>query len=235
MLDQLMALDADLLIFLNSFHIPVLDRFVMLFTGRWAWIPMYASLLYVLIRAYNPRRVIIFTLGIALAILLSDQIVASVLRPIFQRLRPANLENPLSELVQVVDGYRGGRYGFPSCHGANSFALAVYMSLIIRRPRFVIFIFSWALLNCYTRNYLGVHYPGDIIVGAVIGSTIAAACGWGARKAARTTRRDNWEVMGAPLLPGAEGALHKLKIYDATVITGIATAVVLLIIAIFRA
>ncbi|MDE5786660.1 MAG: phosphatase PAP2 family protein [Duncaniella sp.] len=235
MLDRLMALDADFLLFLNSFHAPLLDRFIMLFTGRWAWIPMYASLLYVLIRAYNPRRVIIFTLGIAIAILLSDQIVASVLRPIFQRLRPANLENPLSEFVQVVDGYRGGRYGFPSCHGANSFALAVYMSLIIRRPRFVTFIFLWALLNCYTRNYLGVHYPGDIIVGAIIGSSIAAVCAWLARKASRTTRREDWEAMGAPLLPGAEGALHKLMIFDATVLTGIATAVILLIIAIFHA
>ncbi len=235
MLDQLMALDADVLIFLNSFHIPVLDRFVMLFTGRWAWIPMYASLLYVLIRAYEPRRVVIFTLGIALAILLSDQVVASVLRPIFQRLRPAHLENPLSELVQIVDGYRGGRYGFPSCHGANSFALAVYMSVIIRRPRFIVFIFIWALLNCYTRNYLGVHYPGDIIVGALIGSSFAALCAWGALKVAKTTRRQAWAQMGAPLLPGAEGALRKLRIYDATILTGIATAVVLLIIAIFRA
>ncbi|MBD5202692.1 MAG: phosphatase PAP2 family protein [Barnesiella sp.] len=235
MLDQLMALDADILIFLNSFHVPVLDRFVMMFTGRWAWIPMYASLLYVLLRAYDTRRVVIFTLGIALAILLSDQIVAGVLRPIFQRLRPANLDNPLSEFVQVVDGYRGGRYGFPSCHGANSFALAVYMSLIIRRPRFVTFIFIWALLNCYTRNYLGVHYPGDIIVGAIIGSIIAALCAWTARKVAHTTRRSDWEVMGAPLLPKAEGALHKLKIFDATVLTGVGTAVVLLVMAIFRA
>ena len=74
-----------------------------------------------------------------------------------------------------MDGYRGGSYGFPSCHGSNSFALATVLALIVRRRRFTFFILSWALLNSYTRIYLGVHYPGDILTGALIGSSGAAA------------------------------------------------------------
>lgn len=83
--------------------------------------------------------------------------------------RPANPENPIVDLVHIVNGYRGGSYGFPSCHAANSFGLAMYVIFLFRKRWLSVFIITWAVLNCYTRIYLGVHYPGDLIVGGIIG------------------------------------------------------------------
>lgn len=167
MLDQV---DGQMLLWLNSMHAPLMDRFMMLFTGKWVWVPFYAALLYYLCRRFDPRRVLIYALSVALCITLADQTCSTLLRPIFQRMRPANLDNPLSQWVHVVDGYRGGHYGFPSCHAANTMALAMFFSLVSRQRCLVLFMYGWALLTCYTRMYLGVHYPGDLLFGTLIGS-----------------------------------------------------------------
>ena len=74
--------------------------------------------------------------------------------------------------MHVVNGYRGGRYGFPSCHAANTFALAMFMSLVFRNKRFSVMMFSWAIVVSYSRMYLGVHYFGDVFVGTAIGIAI---------------------------------------------------------------
>lgn len=175
MFQTLLDLDAQLLLFFNSFHTPQLDVFMKLFTGRFIWIPMYAAILPILFKKYRSILAIVMLLGLILTIALTDQTCASLIRPLVGRLRPSNPHNPLSEYVTLVNGYRGGSYGFPSCHAANSFALAVYMSLIVKRRIFMAFIFVWASINCYSRMYLGVHYPGDILVGALIGSAFAFA------------------------------------------------------------
>lgn len=176
MIDTLAGMDSQLLLGLNQFHCGFMDEFMMLFSSRWVWVPMYASLLYLLWRVFPPRAVVVALVAVAVDITLSDQTCATLIRPVVQRLRPSNLQNPLSELVHVVHNYRGGPYGFPSCHAANSFALAVMMSLLLRRRWFTVFIFIWAVLNSYSRIYLGVHYPGDLLAGAVAGSIIAALC-----------------------------------------------------------
>lgn len=170
MIDFLIDTDTQLFLFFNSLHTPLLDRFMMFFTGRFVWVPMYAAILYILFHSYRPRHAMVLTLAVVMSIVLADQVCATLLRPVFERLRPAHPDNPISPLVHIVDGYRGGRYGFPSCHGANSFALATILSLIVRNRRFSRFIFGWALVNSYTRLYLGVHYPGDLLTGALTGS-----------------------------------------------------------------
>lgn len=93
---------------------------------------------------------------------------------------PSNPENPLSEMVHIVGGYRGGSYGFPSCHAANSFALASFLTLLFANRKLSLFIFAWAVLNSYSRVYLGVHYPGDLLVGAIIGTAAGLAMAFAA-------------------------------------------------------
>lgn len=176
MIDILANIDSNITIAINSVHCDYMDQFMYLFTGRFVWIPMYAMILVLLYKKYNWQKTVVFAIGIGLTILITDQTIATYIRPVIERLRPANLENPISEFIHVVNDYRGGAYGFPSCHAANSFALATFMIMTERKMRFVLFIFAWAFLNSYSRLYLGVHYFGDLIVGAILGSIIAALC-----------------------------------------------------------
>lgn len=176
MIEYLSSFDNQLMLLLNGFHTGFMDRAMMMFTGRFIWIPMYVALFVVLARTFRGRTLIFYLLGIALTITLADQLCATVIRPIVGRLRPSNLDNPISPFVYIVNSYRGGSYGFPSCHAANSFALAAFVSLVLRRNLTSYVVIAWAIVNSYSRLYLGVHYPGDLLVGAIIGISIAYAC-----------------------------------------------------------
>lgn len=166
-------IDARLLLIVNGAHSPFFDSVIWCISGRWIWVPFYAVLAYLLFRRMSWKRASICLVTIGLIILAADQTCATLIRPEIGRLRPANLNNPLSSFVHVVNGYRGGRYGFPSCHAANTFALAVFMSLVIRHKWFTVMMFSWAFVVSYSRMYLGVHYFGDLFCGATIGSLFA--------------------------------------------------------------
>ena len=166
-------IDARLLLIVNGAHSPFFDAVMWCISGRWIWVPFYAVLAYLLFRRMSWKRASICLVTIGLIILAADQACATLIRPEIGRLRPANLNNPLSSFVHVVNGYRGGRYGFPSCHAANTFALAVFMSLVIRHKWFTVMMFSWAFVVSYSRMYLGVHYFGDLFCGATIGSLFA--------------------------------------------------------------
>ncbi|WP_278905827.1 phosphatase PAP2 family protein [Leyella stercorea] len=166
-------IDARLLLIVNGAHSPFFDSVMWCISGRWIWVPFYAVLAYLLFRRMSWKRASLCLVTIGLIILAADQTCATLIRPEIGRLRPANLNNPLSSFVHVVNGYRGGRYGFPSCHAANTFALAVFMSLVIRHKWFTVMMFSWAFVVSYSRMYLGVHYFGDLFCGATIGSLFA--------------------------------------------------------------
>lgn len=166
-------IDDRLLLIVNGAHSPFFDAVMWCISGRWIWVPFYAVLAYLLFRRMSWKRASICLVTIGLIILAADQTCATLIRPEIGRLRPANLNNPLSSFVHVVNGYRGGRYGFPSCHAANTFALAVFMSLVIRHKWFTVMMFSWAFIVSYSRMYLGVHYFGDLFCGATIGSLFA--------------------------------------------------------------
>ncbi len=165
--EQIIEFDKQLLLLGNSFHTPFWDNFVLIFSGKIVWIPAVLAILYAIVR--TQRRDAIWTiLFLAIAIVLADQISSSVIKPLVCRWRPTH-EPTLEGLVTVVHGYAGGRYGFVSSHAANACAVALFTSLIFRRKLYTITIWLWAVATMYSRVYLGVHYPGDIICGAVVG------------------------------------------------------------------
>lgn len=168
--------DGEAMLFLNSFNHSSLDQLMYALSGRFTWMPFYIFLFVLIVRRFGWRKAVFSLLLIALTILLADKLCNNLLRPMIGRLRPACLDNPLSRWIHIVNEYRGGRNGFPSCHAANSFALAVYLIRTMRwRGYAMAAILVWAVLIAYTRIYLGVHYPGDVIVGGLIGSAIASA------------------------------------------------------------
>ena len=169
MTEFLSDIDTQLLMCFNGIHSPFWDYFMSAFTGKVIWVPMYASILYILLKNFHWKVALCYVIAIALTITFADQMCNSFLRPLVGRLRPSNPENPIADLVYIVNGRRGGGFGFPSCHAANSFGLAIFLICLFRKRWLSIFIVLWAFTNSYTRLYLGLHYPGDLVAGAIIG------------------------------------------------------------------
>lgn len=174
-IETLNSLDNSIFLTINGLHAEWADGPMKFLTGRLPWVPFYLILAWFAIYKKGWKQGIIIILLTGLAVGLADWICATAIRPFVERLRPSNLENPISSLTHIVNGYRSGRYGFPSCHAANTFALATFFSLAMKRRWLTAVMFCWALLLCYSRVYLGVHYPGDLLVGATIGALIALA------------------------------------------------------------
>jgi undecaprenyl-diphosphatase len=173
MIEKLLEWDQKLLLALNSIHHSALDPVVYLASQTWFWIPLYGVLLWLTIRVYGKDTWIVLA-GIAFTILFTDQFTSSFMKPFFGRLRPSH-EPALHELLHMVRNlkgeiYTGGLYGFASGHAANTFGTATFFVLLFRSTRpWIYLLFLWAFLMTYTRIYMGVHYPGDILVGTMIG------------------------------------------------------------------
>ncbi len=166
-MESLINLDTDILLFFNSLNAPLWDQFFWIITSKLVWIPLYATILYAIIKEHGVRAIWTI-LAIALVITLCDQIASSFFKPFFERLRPSR-DPDLEGLLHLVNGYKGGKFGFISSHAANSFGLAMFSTLLFKNRGYGLFIFAWAVVNSYSRIYLGVHYPGDILVGALVG------------------------------------------------------------------
>jgi undecaprenyl-diphosphatase len=173
MIDHLIELDKQLFLFFNGIHFTWLDPVMELFSKTSASIPLYAFLLYHIYGVYKQRTWGVL-LSIGLLILMTDQSTSGLMKPFFERLRPSH-EPTLEGMVHLVNGYSGGDFGFASSHAANTFGIAMFLSCLLKLEKpWIKWLFLWAAFVSYTRIYLGVHYPGDIIVGALIG----VAFGW---------------------------------------------------------
>lgn len=191
-------IDASVLLVINHAHSAIFDKAMWLISDRWIWIPLYLVLLIYIYRRFGAKKCVIVVLMIALLILVTDQSCAKFLRPLFGRLRPSHPENPVSEAVMLVNGYRGGRFGFPSCHAANTFALAIFLSLCVKNKTFTILIISWSVIVSVSRMYLGVHYPGDVVCGWLVGSLFALIIYYGVYKQVLKKMRLGHETNASP-------------------------------------
>lgn len=167
-IDLLKSWDKDILLFFNGNHSPLWDYSMTLFTLTPTWFLFYGMILIVIVKKYEKKSILIFV-AITLLIICSDQL-AGVLKHTIMRLRPSN-DPTISQLVHVFFE-KGGQYGFVSAHAANAFAFATFSLLLFKNSRYTAFIIPWAIIVAYTRVYLGVHYPGDILGGAVLGALI---------------------------------------------------------------
>ena len=168
---SLLELDKVITLAINSCHSSFFDNFFYIYTQTWTWLFAIVVLLVWMWRKWGIRSLYIVA-GIALCILLSDQISSSLLKPLVARLRPTH--NPeIANMIHTVNGYRGGLYGFVSSHAANAATFVTFTALVFRNRIYTILLSLWAFLTAYSRVYLGVHYVGDVLCGALVGVLVA--------------------------------------------------------------
>jgi len=179
-METLAGWDRSLLLFLNSLHSEGLDPVVLAATSTTFWTPLYLWFIYLMFVKLD-RKAWLALVAVALTVLLADQSASGILKPLVGRLRPSH-EPGLQDLLHLLtDGsgqpYKGGLYGFPSSHAANAFGVATFLWLTLRKQiRWVWVVFLVAAIISWTRLYAGVHYPSDVLTGALIGSGWAYAC-----------------------------------------------------------
>ena len=156
---------------LNGSDSVFLDNFFWLYSFKWIWIPFYICFLFVLIHRQKGKEILWILASIVLLVFLCDYIASGIAKPFFHRFRPTHHPD-FKDQVDLVFGYTGGRYGFFSSHASNAFGLAMFSALLFRNRFFSWTIFTFALINAYSRVYLGVHFISDVVVGALVGSLI---------------------------------------------------------------
>jgi len=182
LLQSLIEADQSLLLYLNGLHNTFGDYFMPVFTGKWIWVPMYAGILYVLLKNYNWKVTLLCLIAITLTITFADQVCATLIRPIVERPRPSNPASPIADLVHIVNGRRGGGFGFPSCHASNSFGLAFFLVFLfcpgfccISSCSFLPYKLS-SLVNVFVRR------SEDCIAGSYLADSdnisLAKLCAW---------------------------------------------------------
>ena len=172
MLENILSADLSLLRFFNSGNSVYFDALVPMLTSGLTWIPLYLALFYLVVKNHETMAQIGLVVGAAmLCVVLAGGVGDFIVKPMVGGLRPCNDPMVKTQLNLIV-GTLSDSYSFFSSHAANTFSLAMFFSLLVRDRLFAIVMFLWALLNCWTRLYLGVHYPSDILCGMLYGSFV---------------------------------------------------------------
>lgn len=169
MIERLIEKDHELFLFLNNLGNENWDWFWLAVTDKWTAIPLYAVLVFLLFKKFGWKFTLMLLVCVTLLITTTDQL-GNLFKDGFQRLRPCGQEG-VKEFTRMVAAYCG-KYGYFSAHASNSFGVAIFLGLVFKEyfPKLIWFLLLWASIVAYSRIYLGVHYPGDIITGALIGS-----------------------------------------------------------------
>lgn len=166
--EWLLPIERDFFLWLNQHHSDFLDSFMSTYSDKNTWIFLAIVAAFALLYKVNWRIVLLCIISGLLVGLLCDYFAAQFIKPFFSRLRPTHHPD-FQNLVHVVDGYRGGKFGFISNHASNGFGIAAFVSLLFRNKLLAYTLFSWATITIYSRVYLGVHFVSDVIAGACWG------------------------------------------------------------------
>ncbi|MCX2680276.1 phosphatase PAP2 family protein [Galbibacter sp. EGI 63066] len=174
MIDKLIEYDQRLFLFLNSLGNESWDGFWMFMTNKWASIPLYVFLLILCLRSFKWKKTLLILILVALMIAATDQL-ANAFKYGFERLRPCHQEG-VQEIMRLVKSYCGGKFGYFSAHASNSMAVVAFFSILFSRNyKWLPFLLIvWGITVAYSRIYIGVHYPLDVITGISIGMLL----GW---------------------------------------------------------
>lgn len=185
MLEQLVHIDTAILLAINGWHAPWADTLMWIVSAKATWIPLYILLVGMLIWRYRSPATearwkwlrgvpvcLVMILVIGVVVGLADFIASGILKEWVARPRPTRVPE-LEGVLHLVNGYRSGQYGFVSSHAANTMACALLFSLIWRKKITTLLLMLWVAANCYSRMYLGVHYPLDILGGLMVGALTA--------------------------------------------------------------
>lgn len=167
MLEYFTSIDKAILLEIHRWHTPFWDDFFYIFSGQKVWLITALAIVYAIIRSYRKESWVVF-LAIAVLITLSDQLSSGLIKPLVERLRPTH-EPSLEGLLCIVHDCREGGYSFVSSHAANSLAFATFSILLFKNRLYGWMIASWSILTGFSRMYLGVHYPFDVVCGTILG------------------------------------------------------------------